>query len=263
MSSQNSTPIRYCFTQVTVDPEDITCVHAAFKSLDAEKLLGVLLQGQLSWKLDPRLLTGSAKRHLLSKTSSALQLMYSLEPDPSPALSRIIVPVQTFEYLSPGNGLRRDIRSVILDVSKVTAHPSDAIDYALSIPEFLQAVNAAEHPVADFEAQALTPVGSLIGTPWPQVLGHALWAPAQLTEYERYSLCASIFWVMAFNGLAEVMFNAGLSTRAQPEGLGGSPGGLDLFFEEQELKMARLSELLNRNSLIDLMNVSDSLQRCA
>ncbi len=263
MSSQNPTPIRYCFTQVTVDPEDITCVHEAFKSLDAEKLLGVLLQGQLSWKLDPRLLTGSAKCHLLSKTSSALRLMYSLEPDPSPTLSRIIVPVQTFEYLRPGNGLRRDIRSVILDVSKVTAHPSDSIDYALSIPEFLRAVNAAEHPVADFEAQALIPVGSLIGTPWPQILGHGLWMPTQLTAYERYSLCASIFWVMAFNGFAEVMFNAGLSTRAQSEGLGGSPGGLDLFFEEQELKMARLSELLNRNSLIDLMNASGSLQRCA
>ena len=263
MSSQNPTPIRYCFTQVTVDPEYITCVHEAFKSLDAEKLLGVLLQDQLSWKLDPRLLTGSAKRHLLTKTASALQLMYGIEPDPSSAFSKIIVPVQTFEYLGSGNSITRDIRSVILDVSKVSAGPSVQVDYALSIPEFLRAVNAPECPRAGFEAQVLTPVGSLVSVPWPQVLGHALWAPAQLTEYERYSLCASIFWVMVFNGLAEVVFNAGLSTRAQSEGLAGSLGGMDLFFEEQELKMARLSELLNRNSLIDLMNASGSLQRCA
>ncbi len=263
MTSKGTTHITYCFTQVTVAPEDITCVHEAFKGLDAEKLLGVLLQDQLSWKLDPRLLTGSAKRHLLSKTSSALQLMYSLEPDPASTLSRIIVPVQTFEYRGSGNSLMRDIRSVILDVSKVSAGPSPRVDYALSIPEFLRAVNAAERPVADFEAQALTPVGSLISTPWSQVLGHALWMPAQLTEYERYSLCASIFWVMAFNSFAEVAFNAGLSTSVCSRGLAGPPLGLDLFFEEQELKMARLSELLNHNSLIDLLNASGPLRQCA
>lgn len=262
MASKNASCIRYCFTQTHVDPKDITCVHAAFKQLDPKKLLGVLLQDQLAWRIDPRLLTGSVRRHLLARTSSTLDLMYAFDPDISASFNRIIIPVQTFEYAGCGNGFTRKMRSVILDVSKTSAYSCRQADYALSIPEFLQKVNASEDNPSQFEAACITSSGTLIGTPWAHVLGHALWCPSHLTEYERYSLCASIFWVMTFNGFAETALDcrkADISFDDEDDARQDDAW----FFEEQQIKMARLAELFNYNSLIDAMNASESLRRCA
>lgn len=250
--------VNYCFAEVQVCKEDVTCVHAALAGADPETLLFVLLETRLGWKLDPRALTGAAKRHLLKKTSAMLGLMYDLEPQPAPEPDHVIIPVQSFEYPGTGPVLTRRISAAILDVAAVGAADAQAVDYARSIA----ACQADEVAGTCARVQeALSSVDALIGSAWTDVLGHAIWLPAALTEYERMAVLAHVFWVMGFSGFAEAvheMRTVGLHRAGVPVG-GATPAAL--CFQEQERKMDGISAVLNHNSTAEAGRVAAGLKQ--
>lgn len=264
MNTSKTQSVRYCFTHTPVQPEDITCVHAALKQVHPQKLLEVLLENQLAWKMDPRLLTGAAQRHLLSKTSSALQLMYNIEPEPLVNPHQVIIPLQTFSYEGSRGLLRRSIRASILNLMHASSAQSTTLDYALSIPAFLQhTCHAHKASASEQNSGTLERIDQFLSKPWSQVLGCALWLPSGLTEYERYAELAHIFWVMAYGGFAEAIFEMKASVLTPSANLEQATQVMNTFYEEQELKMARISELMNFNSNIDALCAAPALKRMA
>lgn len=250
--------ISYCFAEVQVRKEDITCVHAALKGADPETLLFVLLETRLGWKLDPRALTGAAKRHLLKKTSAMLGLMYDLEPQPLSEPDHVIIPVQSFEYPGTGPALTRRISAAILDVAAFGPADGEVVDHARSIAA-CQADEAAG--LGASVRDALLSVDGLVGSAWTDVLGHAIWLPAALAEYERMAVLAHVFWVMGFSGFAEAvheMRTVNLHRAGVPDG-GATPAAL--CFQEHERKMDGISAVLNHNSTADAAQVAAGLKR--
>lgn len=250
--------VNYCFAEVHVRKEDVTCVHAALKGADPETLLFVLLETRLGWKLDPRALTGAAKRHLLKKTSAMLGLMYDLEPDPMSEPDQVIILVQSFEYPGTGPVLTRRISAAILDVAAAGAADGRVVDYARSIA----ACQADEAAGAHARVQeALFSVDALIGSAWTDVLGRAVWLPAALTEYERMAALAHVFWVMGFSGFAEAvheMRTVNLRREGVPDE-GVTPAAL--CFQEQERKMGGISAVLNHNSAAEAGKAAAGLKQ--
>lgn len=257
--------IPYCFTDTEVTPQDITCLHAALSAADPEMLLCVLLQTCLSWKLDPLLLTGSVKRHLLKKTTSVLGLMHDIEPAPLDDPDRLLIPVQTFSSDGAGGVMERSVSAAILDVSDVDGSEEGVLDYALSIQACASPSSEAHGQGKGFpsasSAERLASADVLIGLPWSHVLGHALWLPSSLTEYERASVLAHLFWVMSFSGFAEAvseMRSLQMRPCAPSE---EAPSKTALCFQEERIKMERIAGLMNHNSLVDVHRVVSSLKR--
>lgn len=249
-----STPC--CFVDACVQPEDITCVHAALGSVDPETLLCVLLETRLSWKADPRLITGAAKRHLLKKTSAMLGLMHDLEPALVDDPDKVIIPVQSFECAGDGMGFNRRVSAALLDLPKC-ADGEGVLDYALSLSHFRQNAKEDGFPWTD----ALASADSLIGAPWTEVLGRALWTPSSLSEYERTSQLAHLFWVMGFSGFAEAVHEMRtVNLRRYPD-VAGISEECAFCFQENERKMAAIVALMNHNSLVDAQRAAKSLKR--
>lgn len=258
MSVQNTISVRYFFTETSVRKEDVTCVHDAFKQLDPEKLLNVLLENQLAWKLDPRMLRGRAKDHLLQKTASMLQLMYQIDPVPLPSPNLVIIPVQSFQYLGRRNALKREIRASILDLANVSMSDQGSLDYAKTISQLLAHLSHNEG-----DPPYIRRIDSLISVPWSQVLGYALWLPISLTEYERYAELAHLFWVMSYSGYAEAVFEMKESVLYPSPDLEEATEKMNVFYEEQEIKMARICELLSFNAMVDAHACALSLKEAA
>lgn len=254
MKDQNPTTTAYCFAETQVVPEDITCVHAALASADPETLLCVLLESHLAWKMDPRKLTGAAKRHLMKKTTSMLRLMYDIEPVPLSHPDRVIIPVQTFEYPGVGCSITRRVSAAILDVTAWAEGSRETLDYAAAIQ--------ASVPPAHAEpwVQGLDPIDVFIAEPWADVLGHAIWLPASLTEYERTSALAHLFWVMAFSGFAEAVHEMRVVNLRRQGVLSDVSQRVVLCFQEQEEKMAAVAALMERNSMVDVQGVAGLLK---
>lgn len=255
MKNQNPNNVAYCFAETHVKPEDITCVHAALKSVDPEMLLCVMLESHLAWKTDPRLLTGAAKRHLMKKTTSMLSLMYELEPAPLHHPDHVIIPVQTFEYPGAGCSFIRRISSAILDVASSGFPESDGLDYAAAIASHMPA------PEEPRWVEGLSSVDGLISAPWPQVLGHALWLPSSLTEYERTAELAHVFWVMAFSGYAEAVHEMRVVNLKRQGALGHTSSQVAVCFQAQEDKMVRIASLMQHNSMVDVRHVLAPLKQ--
>ncbi|MCI9129877.1 MAG: hypothetical protein HFJ65_06185 [Eggerthellaceae bacterium] len=264
MKKMHDRQINYCFADTEVDPHDITCVHEAFKAMHPEELLDVLLENQLGWKLDPQALTGSAKRFLLAKTQAILDMIYAIDPDPDQCLDEVLIPLQSFEYSGHGMSFTRTVRSVILDVSKASSEPSERMEYALSINDMLQRMK--DHPHEEGElwgCGALRRIDELIMRPWSEILGHPIWIPSSLTSYEACAELAGLFWVMAYNGFAEAIFDIRASSLPEVPSSEEAKMRIDGMYEEHRLKMFRISEMLNCNSVADAMRAARALKRIA
>ncbi len=251
MTQSTSKTIPYCFVDASVSPEDITCVHAALKAADPETLLCVLLETRLAWKLDPRTLAGSAKRHLLRKTESMLSLMYDIEPAPQQEPDQVLIPVQSFEYPGRGSSVKRIVSAGVLDLASF-AQGSSTLDHAALIS------HVSHDPV---RLAQLSSVDGLIGCPWADILGRTIWLPSALTSYERLSELAHIFWVMCFSGFAEAVFEMhAVSVREGSAQRGGS-ADVALCYDEYEQRMEAIVRLLNHNSLAQIEGVACALKR--
>lgn len=255
MKNQVTNKTFYCFAETQVVPEDITCVHAALKTVDPEALLCILLETRLSWKMDPRLLTGAAKRHLMKKTTSMLNLMYDIEPVPLQQPDRVIIPVQTFEYPGQGCSFTRRISAAILDVSSCAGESGSRLDYAVAISQC--APTDATKPWF----KGLESADELISAAWTEVLGHAIWLPSSLTVYERLSELAHLFWVMAFGGFAEAVHEMSTVNLRRYGGVRDVSDTVALCFDEQEQKMASIAALLGHNSFVDVCSMAGALKR--
>lgn len=254
MKNQESRSIAYCFAETQVKPEDITCVHAALKGVDPETLLCVLLETRLSWKVDPRLLTGAARRHLMNKTRAMLSLMYDIEPAPLSNPHAVIVPVQVFEYPGWGMSIVRRISAAVLDVSQCPSEEAGMLDYARVISQCMPSAQNASKSVGIESADRF------IGCAWSEVLGHAIWLPSALTEYERTSQLAHLFWVMAFSGFAEAVHEMrSVNLRRSGIPLDASQKVM-LCFEEHESKMFDVASLMSYNSVQEVPAVSEALK---
>lgn len=252
---KQTTSISYCFVDTQVQREDITCAHAAFAAVDPEALLAVLLRTRLGWRLDPRLLTGAAKRHLLKKTSSMLSLMYDIEPVPLAHPSRVIIPVQAFSCPGKENAIERTVSAAVLRLPEAEGKPDEALDYATSISDCVSPHEGS------WCQDAVHSVDGLIGAPWTEVLGMALWLPSSLTEYERVSGLAHLFWVMGFSGFAEAVHEVRtVHLHRHPDDAHIAPE-VALCFQEQECKMDLIADLLNHNSMVDVQHAAEGLGR--
>ncbi len=259
MVAQNTSSLICFFTETKARKEDITCVHDAFRHLDPEKLLSVLLENQLSWKLDPRLLSGRAKDHLLQRTAAMLKLMYQIEPVPLEKPDQIIIPLQTFRYPGSGNAIKREIRAAILDLSDHPGSDGRSFEYARTISQWLTllALQDQEQP------SCIHRIDALINVPWASVLGSAIWLPSSLTEYERYAELGHLFWIMAYHSFAEAVFEMKASVLEPSPDLEAAAEKMNRFYEEQELKMARISELLSFNAFQDALVCAKPLKEAA
>ncbi len=262
MGSSEKDHIQCCFVEAKATPEDITCVHAALASIDPEALLCVLMDTRLGWTVDPLRLQGAAKRHLIGKTAAMLGLMHDMEPAPMASSDQIIVPIQSFGYPGRGCCIERTISAAILDLSSVQEEGATHLDYAASTSACLSGSSAAVGDgKRDIAHGLLSSADAFIGTPWADVLGYAIWLPYALTDYERISVLAHLFWVMSFSGFAESLFEMRTVSLRQ-HGRGGTPSAHAVrCYEEHHQKMERVACLLSHNGMVDACNMAHCLKR--
>lgn len=244
-----------CFAKTSVKQEDITCVFEAFKNLSEEKLLCVLIENQLKWKISPCSLTQPVRNNLLSKLKASLQIMRSIEPDPQCGQEKIIVPLQSYSYSGQKNLISREVKAGILQINKAPTLSTDSLDYAYSL-------SGIQQKYSDI-SKYIEPLSHLIDKSWSSILGYILWLPHTLSDYERYSYLAHLFWIIAYSGIAESFFECKESSSCKDQELEESARALHSFYDEHYVKMARISELFSCNSSVDVLRVVNELKKCA
>lgn len=256
-SSTNKTnnTIHCCFTEVQVHKEDITCVYEALKHANVNKLLSVLLENQLSWKIKPEELSSSAYQHLLAKVLSMLRVVNNIEPQVGVYPDALIIPTQSFSSKGSRTNIARTISAVMLNTSSYSSHQHMQLDYALSLQAFLKASRNGNTDCCENTNEAVQSLSQLVSKPWGITLGLPVWLPSELTQYERYAVLAHIFWIMTYSGFAEVVFEMKASLANALEYADQNACSLSSFYEEQTMHLARISELLSFNAHVDALSV--------
>lgn len=253
-------------------------LQEALCTCDVRKLLGSLLEEQTGCTVPDDFPGSKAGAALVRKVEATLRLMESLEPEEAGG-SRVVVPWEQFEVVSPKGVVRRRVSAALVDVSRL-----DEAGRLAGECGRCTSVVALDGGVLSRAGglTANTPWGrgsvdrsinALERESWATSLGYGIWLPGNLEERERYNVLASVFWAMTRLGFDCAAQSLRYGERLSPKPPAGTPGSPDELPDCTDChlgsstcenptpcKAAAVKRLLNYNSWLDFLETISHLR---
>ncbi|WP_165172280.1 hypothetical protein [Adlercreutzia sp. ZJ242] len=266
---------QFCFGELEVSADDVITVREALASCGARDLLEAVLGAEAGWRVSVDALDGACAEALARKIEASLRCMLSVPPCADAHPESLVVPWERLEVIDAQGTLRRRVGAAVLDsgnVPEMAALLDGGAARVAGLAALRDAEGSAERACAGRPwawgrlARSVLP---LAFEPWSETLGRRMWVPRSLCEKERCLAVGSVFWAMTYFGFGATRARrppCGAAWRKErflreEDGLswGGMfapevpEGRLPPLDEDYARRLARIAELFNYNSWIDLL----------